>query len=80
MYRFAKAAVNITGQAARQVRHGSSAQPDFHTKHGNTVLIGGTVFCVAVWSYVLTQTGLTWNPSPVGRMMPKEWREKEEEE
>lgn len=43
------------GQAARQVRqvrHGSSAQPDFHAKYGNAVLVGGTVFCIAVWSYV----------------------------
>lgn len=28
---------------------------------------------------VLTQTGLTWNLSPVGKVMPKEWREAEEE-
>lgn len=27
---------------------------------------------------VLTQTGITWNLSPVGKVMPKEWREAEE--
>lgn len=27
---------------------------------------------------VLTQTGITWNLSPVGKVMPKEWRESEE--
>ncbi|XP_075878569.1 cytochrome c oxidase subunit 7B, mitochondrial [Nelusetta ayraudi] len=78
MYRFAKAAVNVTGQAVRQVRHGSTAPQDFHSKYGTGVMIGGAVFCVSVWSYVLTQTGITWNLSPVGRVMPKEWREAEE--
>ncbi|XP_068600916.1 cytochrome c oxidase subunit 7B, mitochondrial [Brachionichthys hirsutus] len=78
MYRLAKAAVRITGQAVRQVRHGSSAPQDFHEKHGNTVLIGGAVFCTAVWSYVATQIGINWNLSPVGRIMPKEWRKPEE--
>ncbi|XP_076606772.1 cytochrome c oxidase subunit 7B, mitochondrial [Chaetodon auriga] len=78
MYRFAKAAVNISGQAVRQVRHGSTAPQDFHTKYGTSVLAGGALFCVAVWGYVLTQTGITWNMSPVGRVTPKEWREAEE--
>ncbi|KAM8742606.1 cytochrome c oxidase subunit 7B, mitochondrial [Acanthopagrus schlegelii] len=80
MFRFAKAAVNLTGQAGRQIRHGSSAHPNFHTKYGNGLLASGAVFCVAVWSYVLTQTGITWNLSPVGKIMPKEWREPESEE
>ncbi|XP_041657580.1 cytochrome c oxidase subunit 7B, mitochondrial [Cheilinus undulatus] len=80
MYRFAKAAVNITSQASRQVRHSSSVNPEFHAKYGNGLMIGGAVFCTAVWSYVLTQTGITWNFSPVGKVMPKEWREPESEE
>ncbi|KAL7390634.1 hypothetical protein ABVT39_024737 [Epinephelus coioides] len=78
MYRFAKAAVNITGQAARQVRHGSTAAPNFHSKYGTGLMIGGATFCVGVWSYVLTQTGITWNLSPVGKVTPKPWREAEE--
>ncbi|KAM3601193.1 uncharacterized protein V6R79_008876 [Siganus canaliculatus] len=78
MYRFAKAAVNITGQAARQVRNSSTAPQDFHRKYGTGLMVGGAVFCTAVWSYVLTQTGITWNLSPVGKVMPKEWREAEE--
>ncbi|XP_051902488.1 cytochrome c oxidase subunit 7B, mitochondrial-like [Hippocampus zosterae] len=78
MYRFAKAAVNISGQAARQMRHGSSAPQDFHSKYGTGVLVGGIVFCTAVWSYVVTQTGITWNLSPVGKVMPKPWREADE--
>ncbi|XP_058483664.1 cytochrome c oxidase subunit 7B, mitochondrial [Solea solea] len=78
MYRFAKAAINVTGQAARQVRHGSSVRKDFHYKYGNGMLVGGMAFCVAVWSYVLTQTGIVWYPSPVGKVMPKPWRETEE--
>ncbi|KAM7374685.1 hypothetical protein PAMP_007330 [Pampus punctatissimus] len=78
MYRFAKAAVNITGQAARQVRHGSTVRQDFHYKYGNGLLAGGAVFCTGVWTYVLTQAGITWSPSPVGKVMPKEWRVDEE--
>ncbi|KAG7484720.1 hypothetical protein MATL_G00053000 [Megalops atlanticus] len=83
MFRFAKSAVNITAQGARQVavRHGhQSAAPDFHSKYGNLVLLSGAGFCVSVWAYVLTQTGITWNLSPVGKVTPKEWRVKEEEE
>uniref|UniRef100_A0A3Q2XUM9 Uncharacterized protein n=1 Tax=Hippocampus comes TaxID=109280 RepID=A0A3Q2XUM9_HIPCM len=37
---------------ARQMRHGSSAPQDFHSKYGTSVLVGGFVFCTAVWSYV----------------------------
>ncbi|XP_044227723.1 cytochrome c oxidase subunit 7B, mitochondrial [Thunnus albacares] len=78
MYRFAKAAVNITGQAARQVRHSSTSHQDFHSKYGTGLMIGGAIFCTGVWTFVLTQTGITWNLSPVGKLMPKEWREPEE--
>ncbi|XP_061817667.1 cytochrome c oxidase subunit 7B, mitochondrial [Nerophis lumbriciformis] len=78
MFRFAKAAVNLSGQTARQVRHGSTVPQDFHAKYGTSMLLGGAVFCTAVWAYVLTQTGITWNLSPVGKIMPKEWREPEE--
>ncbi|KAG5213621.1 hypothetical protein JEQ12_009407 [Ovis aries] len=39
--------------------------PDFHDKYGNAVLASGATFHVAVW----------WNPSPVGTVTPKEWRE-----
>ncbi|CAG5870857.1 unnamed protein product [Menidia menidia] len=69
----------FAGQAVRQVRHGSSASDNFHAKYGTGLMASGAVFCVAVWGYVLTQTGITWNMSPVGKVMPKEWREAEEE-
>nr|1OCC_K Chain K, CYTOCHROME C OXIDASE [Bos taurus]1OCC_X Chain X, CYTOCHROME C OXIDASE [Bos taurus]1OCO_K Chain K, Cytochrome C Oxidase [Bos taurus]1OCO_X Chain X, Cytochrome C Oxidase [Bos taurus]1OCR_K Chain K, Cytochrome C Oxidase [Bos taurus]1OCR_X Chain X, Cytochrome C Oxidase [Bos taurus]1OCZ_K Chain K, Cytochrome C Oxidase [Bos taurus]1OCZ_X Chain X, Cytochrome C Oxidase [Bos taurus]1V54_K Chain K, Cytochrome c oxidase polypeptide VIIb [Bos taurus]1V54_X Chain X, Cytochrome c oxidase pol len=49
--------------------------PDFHDKYGNAVLASGATFCVAVWVYMATQIGIEWNPSPVGRVTPKEWRE-----
>ncbi|XP_056141343.1 cytochrome c oxidase subunit 7B, mitochondrial [Lampris incognitus] len=78
MFRFVKAAVNVTGPAARQVRHSSTAPPNFHAKYGTGLLVGGMAFCTAVWSYVITQTGITWNLSPVGKVMPKEWKEAEE--
>ncbi|XP_047463031.1 cytochrome c oxidase subunit 7B, mitochondrial [Mugil cephalus] len=75
MYRFAKSAVNLGGQAVRQVRYGSSVRQDFHSKYGLAVMVGGAAFCTAVWGYVLTQTGIVWNLSPVGKVMPKPWRE-----
>ncbi|KAF7206159.1 cytochrome c oxidase subunit 7B, mitochondrial [Nothobranchius furzeri] len=78
MYGFAKATVNLSGQAVRHVRHGSTVSKDFHSKYGTVVLLGGAAFCTTVWGYVLTQAGITWNLSPVKRMMPKEWREAEE--
>uniref|UniRef100_A0A8C8RE48 Cytochrome c oxidase subunit 7B, mitochondrial n=1 Tax=Pelusios castaneus TaxID=367368 RepID=A0A8C8RE48_9SAUR len=60
--------------AARQSHY--KYEPDFHDKYGNLVLAGGSLFCVGVWAYVVTQAGVEWNLSPVGRVTPKEWREK----
>uniref|UniRef100_A0A8D0HN85 Cytochrome c oxidase subunit 7B, mitochondrial n=1 Tax=Sphenodon punctatus TaxID=8508 RepID=A0A8D0HN85_SPHPU len=59
--------------AMRLVHH--KYQPDFHDEHGNAVLVGGTVFCVTTWAFVVTQVGIDWNLSPVGRVIPKEWRQ-----
>ncbi|XP_010221041.1 PREDICTED: cytochrome c oxidase subunit 7B, mitochondrial [Tinamus guttatus] len=39
------------------------------------VLVGGAVVFTAVWAYVLTQAGIEWGLSPVGRVTPKEWKE-----
>ncbi|KAG5843236.1 cytochrome c oxidase subunit 7B, mitochondrial [Anguilla anguilla] len=87
MFRFTKAALNIAAQGARRVtvRHGSqNAAPNFHEKYGNILMVAGAGFCVAVWSYVFTQTGITWNLSPVGKVTPRPWRgvggQEEEEE
>ncbi|KAJ8276797.1 hypothetical protein COCON_G00085490 [Conger conger] len=76
MFRFTKTAMNIAGHGARRVgvRHGSQTSADFHNKYGNMLMVSGAAFCVAVWSYVLTQTGITWNFSPVGKLTPKPWR------
>lgn len=41
-----------SGQAMRQVRHGSTAPQDFHSKYGTGLLISGATFCTAVWAYV----------------------------
>ncbi|XP_066212381.1 cytochrome c oxidase subunit 7B, mitochondrial [Saccopteryx leptura] len=49
--------------------------PDFHDKYGNAILAGGATFCIATWTYTVTQIGIEWNLSPVGRVTPKEWRE-----
>ncbi|XP_062820116.1 cytochrome c oxidase subunit 7B, mitochondrial isoform X2 [Anolis carolinensis] len=78
MFRLAKGAL---GLAARNIQRTSVRQvhqkhePDFHDKYGTLVLVGGAAFCISIWSYVITQTGIEWNLSPVGRITPKPWRE-----
>lgn len=42
----------------------------------NKVLKLAVSFCC--FGQVLTQTGITWNLSPIGKVMPKPWREPEE--
>ncbi|XP_067853252.1 cytochrome c oxidase subunit 7B, mitochondrial [Heptranchias perlo] len=70
--------LSLSGRSIRQIvarqAHHKTA-PDFHDKYGNAILLGGIVFCTSIWSYVCTQTGLTWNFSPVGKITPQEWRE-----
>ncbi|MBN3303403.1 cytochrome c oxidase subunit 7B, mitochondrial [Amia ocellicauda] len=78
MFRFAKTALNLSARgvrqaAVRQTHH--KAGPDFHDKYGNILMVSGMLFCGAVWSFVATQTGITWNLSPVGKVTPKEWRQ-----
>ncbi|KAG9265882.1 cytochrome c oxidase subunit 7B, mitochondrial-like [Astyanax mexicanus] len=65
------------GQGSRQiaVRNSSTLSPDFHSKYGLPLLIGGATFCAAIWGYVITSTGIAWNLSPVGKVQPKEWKE-----
>ncbi|XP_056118195.1 cytochrome c oxidase subunit 7B, mitochondrial [Rhinichthys klamathensis goyatoka] len=77
MYRFAKIALNLSGQSARQVavRQKSGLSPEFHAKYGAPLMISGIAFCTAVWAYVITSTGITWNLSPVGKVQPKPWKE-----
>ncbi|XP_016324938.1 cytochrome c oxidase subunit 7B, mitochondrial-like [Sinocyclocheilus anshuiensis] len=77
MYRFAKAALNLSGQSARQVavRQNSDLSREFHAKYGPPLLIAGATFCTAVWAYVITSTGIAWNLSPVGKVQPKPWQE-----
>ncbi|XP_064015452.1 cytochrome c oxidase subunit 7B, mitochondrial [Pogoniulus pusillus] len=78
MFPVARAALNL---AARSVRHSAVRQahrkhePDFHDKYGNLVLLGGAAVFTVVWGYALTQLGIEWGFSPVGRVTPKEWRE-----
>uniref|UniRef100_A0A8C1SMX7 Cytochrome c oxidase subunit 7B, mitochondrial n=1 Tax=Cyprinus carpio TaxID=7962 RepID=A0A8C1SMX7_CYPCA len=77
MFRFAKAALNLSGQSARQVavRQKSDLSREFHAKYGPPLLIAGVTFCTAVWAYVITSTGIAWNLSPVGKVQPKPWQE-----
>ncbi|XP_052054749.1 cytochrome c oxidase subunit 7B2, mitochondrial [Apodemus sylvaticus] len=54
----------------------SKSPPDFHDKFGNMMLISGTTFCFAGYAIYMTQMGVEWNLSPVGRVTPKEWKNK----
>ncbi|XP_048220077.1 cytochrome c oxidase subunit 7B2, mitochondrial [Perognathus longimembris pacificus] len=49
--------------------------PDFHDKYGNALLASGTSFCVVAWFIYITQMGVEWNLSPIGRVTPKEWKQ-----
>uniref|UniRef100_A0A3Q2SSA6 Cytochrome c oxidase subunit 7B, mitochondrial n=1 Tax=Fundulus heteroclitus TaxID=8078 RepID=A0A3Q2SSA6_FUNHE len=49
------------------------APQDFHSKYGLGVLVSGTVFYSLVWGYVLTETRIEWNLSPVKRVIEKNW-------
>ncbi|KAG8448221.1 hypothetical protein GDO86_015352 [Hymenochirus boettgeri] len=69
----ALSARGIQRVASRDAHH--KAGPDFHDKYGNIILLSGAVFCTSIWTYVITQTGITWNLSPVGRVTPKEWKD-----
>ncbi|XP_015715939.1 cytochrome c oxidase subunit 7B, mitochondrial [Coturnix japonica] len=79
MFPVARAALNLTARgvhrtAVRQSHH-RKHEPNFHDKYGNLVLLGGAAVFASVWGYVLTQSGMEWGLSPVGRITPKEWRE-----
>ncbi|XP_041053883.1 cytochrome c oxidase subunit 7B, mitochondrial-like [Carcharodon carcharias] len=78
MVPLAKSLLSLSGRSIRQIvtrQAHHKTGPDFHDKNGNAVLVGGLTFCVAVWGYVATQTGLTWNVSPIGKITPQNWRE-----
>ncbi|XP_048854091.1 cytochrome c oxidase subunit 7B, mitochondrial [Brienomyrus brachyistius] len=78
MFRFAKAAANVAACGTRQVsvrQNHHTNGPNFHSQYGNALLISGALFCAGVWGYVVTQTGITWNLSPIGKVTPKAWRE-----
>uniref|UniRef100_F6RVT0 Cytochrome c oxidase subunit 7B, mitochondrial n=1 Tax=Ornithorhynchus anatinus TaxID=9258 RepID=F6RVT0_ORNAN len=63
---------SIQQTAARQIHR--KREPDFHDKYGTVILLGGAIFCASAWGYTVTQIGIEWNLSPVGRVTPKEWR------
>uniref|UniRef100_A0A3B3S957 Cytochrome c oxidase subunit 7B, mitochondrial n=1 Tax=Paramormyrops kingsleyae TaxID=1676925 RepID=A0A3B3S957_9TELE len=78
MFRFAKAAASVAGKILINVSERLlflTNGPNFHRQYGNALLISGALFCAGVWGYVLTQTGITWNLSPIGKVTPKPWRE-----
>ncbi|XP_053329417.1 cytochrome c oxidase subunit 7B, mitochondrial [Spea bombifrons] len=78
MFPLARSVLSATARGvqrtvSRQAHHKSG--PDFHDKYGNIILLSGATFCVSIWTYVITQTGITWNLSPVGRITPKEYKD-----
>ncbi|XP_006889724.1 PREDICTED: cytochrome c oxidase subunit 7B, mitochondrial-like [Elephantulus edwardii] len=79
MFLLAKTAVSrLQVRSIKQIMVRQSHQkhvPDFHDKYGNAILAFGTTFCAAMWAYTITQIGIVWNLSPVGRVTPKEWRD-----
>ncbi|XP_028640098.1 cytochrome c oxidase subunit 7B2, mitochondrial-like [Grammomys surdaster] len=54
----------------------SKSSSEFHDKYGNVILISGTIFCFAGYIIYMTQMGVEWNLSPVGRVTPEEWKKK----
>ncbi|KAB0365098.1 hypothetical protein FD754_009254, partial [Muntiacus muntjak] len=53
-------------------KHSEAVARQIHQKRAPA---SGATFCVALWVYMATQIGIEWNPSPVGRVAPEEWRE-----
>ncbi|XP_028720115.2 cytochrome c oxidase subunit 7B, mitochondrial [Peromyscus leucopus] len=80
MFPLARYALNrLKTQSIRQVvaRQGhQKPSSDFHDKYGNMMLISGTTFCLLGYIIYMTQMGVEWNLSPVGRVTPKEWKDK----
>ncbi|GCC22204.1 cytochrome c oxidase subunit 7B, mitochondrial [Chiloscyllium punctatum] len=78
MVPLSRSLLSLTGRSIRQIATRQAHHktgPNFHDKYGNAVLLGGLTFCIVVWSYVSTQTGITWNLSPIGKITPQKWRE-----
>ncbi|EDL90006.1 rCG57154, isoform CRA_a [Rattus norvegicus] len=53
----------------------SKPSSNFHDKYGNMMLFSGSAFCLGAYIIFMTQMGVEWNLSPVGRVTPKEWNE-----
>uniref|UniRef100_A0A8C2LWP2 Cytochrome c oxidase subunit 7B, mitochondrial n=2 Tax=Cricetulus griseus TaxID=10029 RepID=A0A8C2LWP2_CRIGR len=76
MFPLARYALNhLKIKSIRQVvaRQSHTKPSDFHDKYGNIVLIGGCSFCFVGYLFYITQMGVEWNLSPVGRITPIEW-------
>ncbi|XP_013206228.1 cytochrome c oxidase subunit 7B2, mitochondrial [Microtus ochrogaster] len=80
MFPLARYALNhLKIQSIRQVvaRQGhTKPSSDFHDKYGNMLLVSGFTFCFVGFVFYITQMGVEWNLSPVGRVTPKEWKNK----
>ncbi|CAI9590585.1 unnamed protein product [Staurois parvus] len=79
MFALVRSALSVSGRGVQRTltrRTHHKAEPNFHDKYGNLVLASGTAFCVGIWGYVITSTGICWNLSPVGRVTPMEYRNK----
>ncbi|XP_077324131.1 cytochrome c oxidase subunit 7B, mitochondrial-like [Lithobates pipiens] len=79
MFSVLRSVLHVSGRGVQRKisrRSHHKAEANFHDKYGNAILASGTTFCIGIWTYVITSTGICWNVSPVGKVTPKEWREK----
>ncbi|KAB0376970.1 hypothetical protein FD755_011414 [Muntiacus reevesi] len=65
----------LAKNALSRLRVQSTQQAVARQIHQKRAPASGATFCVALWVYMATQIGIEWNPSPVGRVAPEEWRE-----
>uniref|UniRef100_UPI00358E312F cytochrome c oxidase subunit 7B, mitochondrial-like n=1 Tax=Myxine glutinosa TaxID=7769 RepID=UPI00358E312F len=77
MFPFARSTISFAGRAVRQVavRRLGTTSSVFHEKYGNAILASGALFCVSVWSYILTYGDIPWGWTPVGRVTPKPYKD-----
>ncbi|KAF1581792.1 UNVERIFIED_CONTAM: Cytochrome c oxidase subunit 7B2, mitochondrial, partial [Eudyptes pachyrhynchus] len=59
-----------------RLKHSKPSSEETHDKYGNMMLISGTIFCLAGYTIYMTQMGVEWNLSPIGRVTPQEWKKK----
>ncbi|TRZ02895.1 hypothetical protein DNTS_033261 [Danionella cerebrum] len=67
MYRFAKAALNLSGQSARRVavRQVHRTNEEFNGKHDFSLAAAGAAIFIALWAFVVTRNGFQYYLTPL---------------